>query len=103
MSPAVAAQAVMRGDRSYAVPPRVTRGEESPRDGEGDREMPLVQPSAPDDTSFQIPEWKNTKSEEFNASTCGIQGEEGARISLNTRCRLFYRSKHVPDALWRTY
>lgn len=65
--------------------------------------MPLVQPSAPDDTSFQLPEWKDTKSEEFNASTCGTQREEGARISSTTRRRLFYRSKHVPDALWTTY
>ena len=52
MSSAVVARAVMRGDRSYATSLGSPEGAESQRDrGEG-REMPFIQPSASNDTTF---------------------------------------------------
>lgn len=52
MSLAVAAQAAMRGDRSYAASPRVTRGAGSQRDTGKGREMPRIQSSVSNDTTF---------------------------------------------------
>lgn len=107
MSPAVAAQEVMQGDRSYAAAPgslegrshHVT-GKETEKCLSFSRQPPMTQPS-------QLPERKHTKFEEFKASACGFPSARARRrnggVPLNARWRLRCGGKHVPDAPWRTY
>lgn len=78
MSPAVAAQEVMRGDRSYAASPGSPEGRSHHVTGKEMEKCPSFsrQPLMTQPSSFLR---KHTKFEESNASTCGFLSAHARR------------------------